>query len=352
MIADRQERAPVANISCRSQTTTNLEEFRHWTKRFIEIDLEPSGSPKGVTSDARFFDVGRVRFNDSRLSGVHQSRSRKLVKRSEPSVAWIRMCRAGSNQMVFGGSVFPFVPGAIQLGDYSQEMHAFADDLWHVGATVPLDLIGFEPGRRHPPVINFDPNGPLGRILRASLDSHLEQLPRATEREALALADSFCGMLRGLLDGAADTLSETDVRQSRKSAMRSFLETRLTDPTLGPKKLAREFGMSRAAIYRDFAVDGGVCAYMLSRRLARAHDELCAHPGARGLVSRIAEKWGFSSVNHFSRKFQETYGCRPSTVIGSKALFVAEKTPDASRRTETEATGASVAIASISPDKT
>ena len=102
--------------------------------------------------------------------------------------------------------------------------------------------------------------------------------------------------------------------------MCAFLEARLADPMLGPKKLAKEFGISRAAIYRGFAEDGGMKSYIQTRRLKRAYDELSGHPGAPGLVSRIAENSGFCSVSHFSRSFQKTFGCRPSAIVGSSSV--------------------------------
>lgn len=300
----------------RRQQTNKFEEYRSWTGTLVEIDMAPSSCSTGIEVDAWFYDVGTVRFNNSRVSGVRMTRPIGLVRRSTPDIAWMRLCRAGSNRMDFGNRVFDFTPGAIQLGDYSKEMDATAKDLWHVGATMPFDLIGYKRGR-HPSVIDFDPNGPVGRTISSAIETQLKTLRTANEQDSAFLALGFCGMMRGLLDGAIGTLSEPLVQVPRKHAMRSFLNARLTEPGLGVNTLIAEFGASRSTVYRDFAVDGGVDAYIRSRRLACAYDELARSPGERGLVSRVAEKWHFSSVGHFSQTFQQVFSCRPGSVVGS-----------------------------------
>lgn len=298
----------------RDQAIHDIEEFREGLRHLYTV--EPAGTPGDLVAKARFIEIDGTRFTEGRLSGIRLSRPKALIDRVDPNFIWIRLCRGGSTRHVFDGDVVPFEPGMIHIGDYSCEMDSYPQDLHHVGATLPYEAIGFDRAR-HRPHLRFDEEGPVRRLLLTAMLAHFEQLPTASGPEATVLTRGFCGLLRGILDGAAKSDQDADILRTRAEAMRAFLDARLSDPMLGPACLAEAFEASRTTIYRAFAQWGGVRAYIQTARLERAHADLAASPGSRGLVTRVAEKWGYWSVSQFSRAFQDAFGYRPSSVVGS-----------------------------------
>ncbi len=103
---------------------------------------------------------------------------------------------------------------------------------------------------------------------------------------------------------------------TREEAVRAHIEDHLNDPELGMAQLCRTFAMSRRTVYRMFAGDGGVARYLTERRLARAFGELSTASPSRGLISAVAERYGFVDQNHFSRLFRKKFQIAPSDAIG------------------------------------
>ena len=98
--------------------------------------------------------------------------------------------------------------------------------------------------------------------------------------------------------------------------MRDFIERRLSEPSLDAAAIAQTFGTSRATIFRDFEEYAGVAHYIKNRRLERAFTDLAENAPTRGAVTRISERWGFPSVNQFSRAFRDRFGFAPGSIVG------------------------------------
>jgi signal transduction histidine kinase/ligand-binding sensor domain-containing protein/DNA-binding response OmpR family regulator len=93
--------------------------------------------------------------------------------------------------------------------------------------------------------------------------------------------------------------------------VRSVIEQRLADDQFGVEELARHVAHSRSHLHRRLKEMAGESpSDMLRRmRLDRAAELLEAGAGS---VSEIAYGVGFKSVAHFSNRFQEHFGVRPS----------------------------------------
>lgn len=84
------------------------------------------------------------------------------------------------------------------------------------------------------------------------------------------------------------------------------------DAKLQAETLARDFGVSRATVYRVFRDHGGLERFRMKARLDRAYGLLAGREAPRGEIGRIASRFGFSSTAHFSDAFLERFGVRPS----------------------------------------
>lgn len=92
---------------------------------------------------------------------------------------------------------------------------------------------------------------------------------------------------------------------------RAEIEIRLGSATLSVANLCRTLGASRSAIYRLFADESGVHAYITRRRLECVAATL-SDPLDHDRIADIAERWGFCDAAYLGRLFRERFGMTPS----------------------------------------
>jgi AraC-like DNA-binding protein len=103
-------------------------------------------------------------------------------------------------------------------------------------------------------------------------------------------------------------------------SIRQFVGRNLASSDLLPDSLARRFRMSRAYLYRLFANDGGVQAYIRAQRLRRCFQAIADPTNhARG-IGDIALSFGFVSEAHFSRVFRQEFGLNPTDARAQAAI--------------------------------
>jgi AraC family transcriptional activator of tynA and feaB len=116
----------------------------------------------------------------------------------------------------------------------------------------------------------------------------------------------------------AETMEADRPRVSSAKALvllnvRSVIEVRLTDPSLGAQAIADAAGVSvryANAVLADH--DTSIMRLIQARRLERCRYALEDPNQAHRTVSEIAYGWGFSDMTHFGRRFKKAYGILPS----------------------------------------
>jgi AraC-like DNA-binding protein len=93
--------------------------------------------------------------------------------------------------------------------------------------------------------------------------------------------------------------------------IRSAVEAHLTDEEFGVEELARLVAHSRGHLHRRLKEVTGESPSDLLRRMRLERAAQLLEAGA-GSVSEIAYGVGFKSVAHFSNRFQDHFGVRPS----------------------------------------
>ncbi|MFB6713101.1 helix-turn-helix domain-containing protein [Streptomyces sp. NPDC056358] len=89
-------------------------------------------------------------------------------------------------------------------------------------------------------------------------------------------------------------------------------QARLQDPGLSPQNIADQHGISLRYLHRLFQLQGTtVNAWVRTRRLESAREELAAADATHRSIAAVAARWGFTNPSHFSRTFRETYGMSP-----------------------------------------
>jgi AraC-like DNA-binding protein len=99
------------------------------------------------------------------------------------------------------------------------------------------------------------------------------------------------------------------VRAAVYGQVKRHVETNLHDPDLSPDSVLASLHLSRASVYRIFEHEGGLAAYIRSRRLRMAADELVRFPHME--VQDIAAGLGFNDASSFTRAFRRAFDIAP-----------------------------------------
>ncbi|HLZ82245.1 MAG TPA: helix-turn-helix domain-containing protein [Caulobacteraceae bacterium] len=115
----------------------------------------------------------------------------------------------------------------------------------------------------------------------------------------------------------SSTIAPRDQLFARISA---YIEGRLEDANLSPKKIAEDNGISVRYLYTLFGEQGlTVSGWVRRRRLLRCRAELDgADTGAS--ITEIAYRWGLNDSAHFSRLFKASFGMSPTQYRSSRWL--------------------------------
>lgn len=135
-----------------------------------------------------------------------------------------------------------------------------------------------------------------------------------TPAEGVAISDATTRLVAACLGANPRAREETTPYRAAATgqAIRDHIERNLASPSLAPNSLARQFRLSRAQLYRLFAGEGGIAAYIQARRLARCLRVLTDPAEGRRGIGEIALGLGFGSEAHFSRAFRRAFGISPS----------------------------------------
>ncbi|NEK22302.1 helix-turn-helix domain-containing protein [Sulfitobacter sp. JBTF-M27] len=220
----------------------------------------------------------------------------------------VRVYEAGHAEIqeASGPGQYLLRPGDVHFIDQSRPWSARYARHSQKTLIIPHALIGYRPSE-HPIARTIKGKTPAGRILNYSIKAYYASLEKGVADNAGLLA-----ALEAALNGALGVSRRADVRAATITAMRRFaLETPISQD-VSAESVARDFGVSRASVFRAFADDGGLGRFRLGVKLDRAHDALAGQPQRRGHVSELASEMGFSSTAHFSDAFQNRFGVRPS----------------------------------------
>lgn len=208
----------------------------------------------------------------------------------------------------------------LHLIDMSQRYVSVKNRSRSRGVLVPHAALGFNPSV-DPSFFSVDLDSPEGRVLAAAHQALLDSIERATQGDALRMADAFVDLLRRLMlrrELNPDAAPDSDFTLGL--LMRNYVKTELPRQDIGAAQLALAFKVSRATVYRHFEDEGGVKRYIRDRRLDRCFFELAGSKPSRGRIKAVAERWKFADASHFNRMFRERFGLSPSECCVSSTL--------------------------------
>jgi len=206
-------------------------------------------------------------------------------------------------------------PGDVMINDYAREHHTMHLTSTIEGVYLEKSALGLHPSAPLPRY-DFAANTTMAKLLQNEMDGVFAPLLNGEAALHRYRFERFLSCVKVAINGAVpDGDVRTQARRALKELIGRYIEKHLEAPELSTVTLLREFGVSRATLYRMFEPEGGVRNYISSRRLFRAITNLSREPGVRGKIHEVAERWGFSSDANFSRSVRRAYGAAPGALF-------------------------------------
>ncbi|MEO1305083.1 MAG: AraC family transcriptional regulator [Pseudomonadota bacterium] len=210
-------------------------------------------------------------------------------------------------------------PGAVAIMDWARPFEAMQTPNVMQNVYIPHAVIGYDPDQ-HPGAIAFEPNTTMGKVLHSELDHFYGQFLDGITQVSIARVKRLLSCLQvAFTGGRTHEGIRAEARQALGDVIRAFVETNLKSPKLNAATILRQFGVSRATLYRIFEFEGGVRKYIEDRRLFNAVLQISETPMSRGRMTRTAEEWGYSSYIMFNRAVRRQFGVPPKSLFQSLA---------------------------------
>jgi AraC-like DNA-binding protein len=154
---------------------------------------------------------------------------------------------------------------------------------------------------------------PAGALIGANLRALAASAEQMTSKELDVLAGGVLTLIAKSLVPALPTTaaSATSMGPNALVLITRFIDRHLGSNELNAEMLARQFGLSRASLYRLFVPVGGVAEYIRGRRLNRAYQEIVDAEFSTCRISQIGFRLGFRNISNFSRTFRHEFGMSP-----------------------------------------
>ena len=286
----------------------DFREFQRAVGPLCEIASATPGAFRGSLS---VWANRRIALSRLVAPGFEGSRSAKTIRRTPLPVAALRVSSAQTTLEDGEGALLRIDGGDAFLVDLSRPVRLRVDEpcretwLWFASGRLPA-LARAQPRLSD---CRFDRASPFGGFLRAALNAFDESVDAASLAEFDILADAVVEALTHMFEPRAG--APTAPALETLASVQGYIENNLGVASLGPDMIARNFGLSRASVFRLFRPVGGVATYIRRRRLERALAEITAASRADRRIGSIAFSFGFANQSAFNRMFQAEYGVTP-----------------------------------------
>ncbi|MCR9195121.1 MAG: helix-turn-helix domain-containing protein [Hyphomonas sp.] len=296
----------------------------------LNFDCTPLGPPKlDETSSTTSWRVNTWVFSEAEYSAMASARRRSHLNDTGHVVFLYRFLE-GANWLQINDTALRQSPGSLLFLDYAHEFSAVHTRARTQGVFIPHEALGLRPGDLKG-FKQIRAGTALARFLIQELDSVFATLKAGHLTIQRKKIDRLAGCLQFAVGSTETELSQRAYhREAQLDLIRQFIEVNLEAPELNTSLVLKNFGVSRAGLFRMFEKYGGVRSYINERRLVRAALDLAQAPTRRGSVTETADRWGFSSDANFVRAIKARFGTTPG------ALFQSPIVPAAFGGTESE----------------
>ena len=297
--------------------TTGEAAFQEWSETVATIfDLDTSRENLDTFQFGfSAWHFGSLILGRSESDNIKFRRTQATIGRSSIDHYLVQVYETGGLSSTAEGKTVHVAPGDVWILDLARTVDIAETSFRSTNLAIPRNLLA--PMLKDPDALHslrLSGTSPVGSLLSGYLVDLAAQAKRMTQMEALSVAQSTVHLIAGCVGPtmAADDLIREGAADATLAAVRTFVDAELADPGLSVDIICKQFGLSRAGLYRLFEPFGGVQAHIKRRRLARCFHEIVT-PGPGGnRISQIAQKWGFLDEKAFNRGFRDAYGHSPS----------------------------------------
>jgi AraC-like DNA-binding protein len=312
----------------------NLAAWMESTSTLFEIDLGRGGE-RPFHADLESFAMGSILFGRTRSTAQTFRRTAETIARSGVDHILVQLYEAGGYEGFAGSRPITVAAGDICVLDCGETLETHATDFQNLTLVIPRSMI--EPHLSNPFGLHglvLTGSTPLGQVLARHMEALFCYAPLMTFDECEAVTDGSISLIAACIRGELEMRDRETGGVATISMMRirRHIDANLADPKLSIDRIAKDFGLSRASLYRLFEPLGGIADYIRRKRLHKAFFDLTAPRMRDKRISEIARRWCFQSESSFSRSFRATYGISPS---------VAREASTLSRKARTQAEGES-----------
>lgn len=259
--------------------------------------LELSGNPFGAVR-------GRAE-----ISGDSDTYLGILYQRSGST-----LCRIGEDRVIVG-------PGEISVWHsgrpVSFEMPEKFDKLCMIVPIARLETVLYNAETYEGLRLSADSN--LAMLLGSYLSTLTNSVMRRNDNTPFDAIDVTLELL-GAAFRAQQRSSTIAPRDKLFARISGYIEARLEDANLSPKKIAKDNGISVRYLYTLFSEQGmTVSGWVRRRRLLHCRAELDG-ADTETSITQIAYRWGLNDSAHFSRLFKASFGMSPTQYRSSRRL--------------------------------
>lgn len=137
-------------------------------------------------------------------------------------------------------------------------------------------------------------------------------LPNISVGEVSSITNATIAMVRACTSRSADSVAAAQgpIMATRFEIARRYIEENLNSAELTSERVQARLAVSRRQLYKIFEGQGGVAAYIRSRRLNACHAALSRAEETRS-IGVVAAEHGFNDAAQFSRQFRAEFGYSP-----------------------------------------
>lgn len=277
-------------------------------------DVDAAGPDLGINT----FNIGPMLLGEAQMRGgvFTYGRDARKVAATGLELILVQIIVDGGDQRRAGRDEIMARPGDVCLLDLTRTFESRTGDCINLNLALPRDAfdardIDLDP--LHGLVLRRESAG--AQLLKAHAESLMRVAPGLRPEEAYGVGRATTDLLAGLTLGQRGEAARRAAVETQRARMRRFIDAHLCDPNLGAESLCRQFGVSRASLYRLFAPLGGVSEHIRNRRLRRVFEAL-SDPAQSLAMAQVAERYGFTVWSSFSRAFKARFGMTPGEARG------------------------------------
>ncbi|WP_051356403.1 helix-turn-helix domain-containing protein [Azorhizobium doebereinerae] len=287
--------------------------YEGWRQVVAPIfDVTPGVPDQPFSANYEAYHLGDILVGVGAFDATHFSRSRTRLRADGLDHVMVQLYLEGGYAGDLGERSVDVVAGQIVTLDLARELRTLSVPSVNITVVIPRDHIA---GRvfPHGPLAPGAESEILGGLFADHLRALTRHLPVLRQSAASHVAEATVALYRAALAPTPDALEAASepIHDALLLRARRLVEARLTHDDLTAETLAAGLRVSRSTLYRLFEPFGGVAAYVLDRRLARARAALRDPTNARR-VGEIAAACGFADPSHFSRAFRRRFGVTPA----------------------------------------